>query len=958
MRRYEKFQAFEPRTMTSQPRGDRRAVSGVHAIAFAVFVLFYGLFFLPSLVDGKIIAPGDGILFYYPALTQGWQIWSTEIFSGFPIFGDPQFLTWYPLRILGFDYNAFLISGYILASFFTFVLLFEVTRSPSASYAAGFIYGMSGFMIGHAGHATFVHGGAWFPIVLWVVLRLSQSFQPRVWFVGVVAVGCYILGSHPQLVVYGMLVAALYALFLMLDRLSSARGRFRYMASVASFVVGGIGLTMVQLVPFVELQSYSSRVVNTFPLFTAYNFPLDAWPTIFFPMLFGHTAPYYGPYFGDQFGVPDFAGTAVYFGVVAILLTIIALVARGDRRQALFWFLLAAITFVFCLGGDTPLGRLAFEIPVINRFRAPARARFIIDMAFAITAGIGFAALIKHRLSWTVLGTSVAIFAGVIGTATLLTWQMHPNIQDAARKIAVEVPAFLTYKPIYLPLIFAALTVVVVALFGCTRAMALRIGLLGLIVSDLGHHAWFAYWRTSGVDPAKVAMTEPWSTVRDDLRLSGERFTSLEGSGALPSPLTVNVNMNSDVLSASGYSPLAPKHYFDATWISGDGITHASPNSPALDMTNVRWVDTGGMRFSRALYGRCGSGVRPPVKIGLTAPVTATRITIVSRLICGSAITQGTTVARIALRGPDSSGPPIAEVDLRAGIETAEQGADNPRLTSRMKHERAVVHAATGQDTAKQYTYIASAPITGEGSSSPAEIQNLEIVFPSDASSMIEFVSLSLDDETTGRKTAVKLSDLLFGDKTRWETPIQTPQGGFLVRNKRQLSFAWLVGETRRLPAEAAGAILHEGVLPDGSAFDVRALALVGPDGPVYKAKAGTRFPEGEVRVIENAPGRIVLEAQAPEKAFLVVSQTDYPGWHATVNGHPAAIIRTNGAFQGISVPTGSSRVVMEFSPRSLFWGGVISILTFAASLFVLAFFERRASPGMRGKPSRYARPD
>src|SRR5262249_15832722 len=115
--------------------------------AFVFFLIFFVVLFSPVIVRGHILGPGDGLLFYYPAFERGFSLWSQFILAGFPTALDPQFLTWYPVRVLVRDFNAFVISAYVLAGFFTYVLAWRITQDRLASLIAGLVYACGGFMI-------------------------------------------------------------------------------------------------------------------------------------------------------------------------------------------------------------------------------------------------------------------------------------------------------------------------------------------------------------------------------------------------------------------------------------------------------------------------------------------------------------------------------------------------------------------------------------------------------------------------------------------------------------------------------------------------------------------------------------------------------------------------------------------------------------------------------------------
>ncbi len=95
------------------------------------------------------------------------------------------------------------------------------------------------------------------------------------------------------------------------------------------------------------------------------------------------------------------------------------------------------------------------------------------------------------------------------------------------------------------------------------------------------------------------------------------------------------------------------------------------------------------------------------------------------------------------------------------------------------------------------------------------------------------------------------------------------------------------------------------------------------------------------VRVISYENNRVELETNAPERSFLVTSETLYPGWKATVNGRPVPILPTNVAFRGVPLEPGTNRIVMSYSPIGLLSGSLA--LSLLASALALVLFLRRA---------------
>ena len=87
------------------------------------------------------------------------------------------------------------------------------------------------------------------------------------------------------------------------------------------------------------------------------------------------------------------------------------------------------------------------------------------------------------------------------------------------------------------------------------------------------------------------------------------------------------------------------------------------------------------------------------------------------------------------------------------------------------------------------------------------------------------------------------------------------------------------------------------------------------------------------------------MEVEAPDASFLVISQTNYPGWHVSVNDEPAHLYQTNLAFQGVAVPPGRSRIVLEFWSASLILGASITLSALVLAVALVLWDWRRRLP-------------
>ncbi len=174
-----------------------------------------------------------------------------------------------------------------------------------------------------------------------------------------------------------------------------------------------------------------------------------------------------------------------------------------------------------------------------------------------------------------------------------------------------------------------------------------------------------------------------------------------------------------------------------------------------------------------------------------------------------------------------------------------------------------------------------------------------------------------------------------------WRRVADLP-GHQVYENLRVLPRFFLVGRVARARDE------REALARLGSGgFDPAREAVVESAGK--RELAARRF--GCVRVVRYEDREVLLETEADGEAFLVSSETWYPGWRAWVDGRPTPLHVTNVAFRGLFLPAGRHRVRMRFEPGIFRYGLALSAL--AAGLWVAAVVRgaRRACARRSGQP-------
>jgi hypothetical protein len=112
--------------------------------------------------------------------------------------------------------------------------------------------------------------------------------------------------------------------------------------------------------------------------------------------------------------------------------------------------------------------------------------------------------------------------------------------------------------------------------------------------------------------------------------------------------------------------------------------------------------------------------------------------------------------------------------------------------------------------------------------------------------------------------------------------------------------------------------LLHDGVLP-------------------RTRGTGSQGATGRTAIASDTPRRVVVDVDAPEDGYLVLADTFYPGWTASVDGRPTEIARANVAVRAVGVPAGRHRVVFEFEAPAFYRGLLVTSVAGTVLLAALA---------------------
>ena len=95
----------------------------------------------------------------------------------------------------------------------------------------------------------------------------------------------------------------------------------------------------------------------------------------------------------------------------------------------------------------------------------------------------------------------------------------------------------------------------------------------------------------------------------------------------------------------------------------------------------------------------------------------------------------------------------------------------------------------------------------------------------------------------------------------------------------------------------------------------------------------------GTVHIASSGQGTIVAQVTNPNKnAILVLTQTYYPGWHASIDTHEVTLFPVNIKHIGILVPNGNHTITFWYMPDSFLYGAWISGLSLGITMFLMVF--------------------
>lgn len=918
-----------PSTQSFQGAG--RLALRKYVLPFLFFCIVFAVFFAPVTTSDRLLAPGDGTVYYLPHYLMPFTLWNPDAMTGFPEVADPQNLKWYaPAILLSWipgSWNAFIIAAYVLASFFTYLYVRALTAEGFAAMAAGLVFGLCGFMVARLGLTTIIHTAAWVPCMLWAAEELKRGFRFRWVLVGGIA-GCEcIFAGHPQIALYGFALTAAYAAF---RAFSAVQGWLRYAGAIAGALALALMLSCIQTLSTASFGALTVRDRMTFADFCAGSLSIYQCVLLLFPWLFGG---------GPAHGAPFFAAgnvleTAGYVGFSALALTSIALLARYRERVVLFWAAAGGFALLAAMGPATPMGRLIYVLPGFGAFRTQGRFIFIFCLAMAVLAAQGIIAITKQPKRVRYAGVAVASFLALLMVASMIGPLFGPQLRAAAAAVGVpNLPvSIFGNRWIKIPLVSGLLcTLLLAAFIRRPDSRILRALLLAGIICDLGTFSWLAEWRVAS-PPASVLQPSAFeSKYAAELRRTGGRWLCVRGYLGTLDEAPPDLASLWRLPALGKYGPLLPSRYRDLIEIWPTGTVFGNwwdPADRSIDIAGARLVAFAepargrtemfhGVAFPaediNIIAGRGSGAGAPGGQIAFQHARHASAIGIVSLMGNSTGIEQGSPVLEMRFQ----DGRRTVSAVLRAGIDTAEWAAACVDVAPNLRHRPAEVFSRfpvpRGGSTCQGQRYATLVTFAG----GDLDVRSIDFHWIPQSEGVIRIVKLVFVDTAAQKAVPVETADLWVSDLSRWKE-FDRHNEIAVYENLRAMPRAWIVPETVSLAAGDVKQAIKTSRLPNGRSFDPAAMALI--EEPLgFRAAAD---PEARAWVVQDRGAALDVQTSSRQPAFLVLGDFYHAGWTVSINGRPGRVFQTNYIQRGVLLAAGQNFVHFEFRP-SMFYAGL-----------------------------------
>ncbi len=370
-------------------------------------------------------------------------LWMPYVFSGMPAFGSLAYMQTsvdYLGRIIHFVFSllffngtmAWMVQAYFFGGVCTYLLLRVLKQEPIAAAIGALVFMFNPVAIGlaEAGHGSKLLALMYLPGVMLVTHYLFEKRSLLSFGFFAAGVGTLLLTNHVQMAYYVFIVIGCYWLYtVIIDIKSQPRKVFTQSALFWGGIILGFCISAFVYLSVFDYSHYSIRGGSgmpgaagglTFDYATNWSFhPLEIF-TFVIPSFFGFQSPYY-------WGWMPWTTTTNYFGLLPIILSVIALIYRRNR-MTIFCTIIAVIVLLMSFGKHFSVfyNILFHYLPFFNKFRSPAMILALLPFICGILSAYGMSFVLEIftkgvKIDISKLKRGLFITIGIIIGISILT---------------------------------------------------------------------------------------------------------------------------------------------------------------------------------------------------------------------------------------------------------------------------------------------------------------------------------------------------------------------------------------------------------------------------------------------------------------------------------------------------------------------------------------------------------
>ncbi len=161
----------------------------------------------------------------------------------------------------------------------------------------------------------------------------------------------------------------------------------------------------------------------------------------------------------------------------------------------------------------------------------------------------------------------------------------------------------------------------------------------------------------------------------------------------------------------------------------------------------------------------------------------------------------------------------------------------------------------------------------------------------------------------------------------------------YIYQNKLVLPRIRLVGQ-----AEIAKSVQDLGEKINNPTFDPKTTAILEKEVSIdVKDINGA-----QINIIKDGNQRLEFEVNSTEGGILVLADSFYPGWQASIDSVENEILAANINQRALVLTSGKHKIVFQYTPKSIQYGAIVSVISFIL-LFSLFLSQRKLTKIFRG---------